>query len=253
MANAPVVRDLNSIVNEISAAYAPQKELLNQQIASTETSGQAQQAGLAAQQQQAFQGIEQGAQNKGMFFSGFSPDAQAKYTATTYLPKLAELQATINNTKSSLYGKQAEMDTQARTQAYNVREGDVAALRGWEADQAKMAYEAEQNRIKMAFEAQQNAANRAAQAAASRAAKAPQGTQYTWKKNAAGGYDVYEGNKKANVDLATAVASQGGNLSNLVGLLTQGSPSDRKFAQQYINGDKTALYSTGAFYTGGGF
>jgi len=168
----PVVRDLNALIGEIGAAYAPQKEIINQQIQQADQSGVAQRAGLQAQQTQAFGQIEQGAQNKGMFFSGFSPDAQAKYIATTYLPALANLESSINQVKQGLYGKNAELDSQTRTQAFNVREGDVAAQRAWQADQEQRAFQAEQQRLQMEAQARENAANRAAQAAASRASAA---------------------------------------------------------------------------------
>lgn len=170
MAPAPAVRDLNALVNEIGQAYKPQYDTIQNDINFNEQSGQGATAGLQAQQRQAFSGIEQQAQNKGMFFSGFSPAEQANYTSTVYLPKLAELNQTIAQTRNALLGRKAELDTNIRNQAFQTREGDLNALRDWQQKQAQMAWEAEQNRLKMEFEAKQNAANRAAQRAASKAA-----------------------------------------------------------------------------------
>lgn len=189
----PVVRDLNQLIGEIGAAYAPQKELINKQIAETDQSGMAQRAGLAAQQKQTFGQIEQGAQNKGMYFSGFSPDAQAKYTATTYLPALANLESSINQVKAGLYGKTAELDSQTRTQAFNVREGDVAAQRAWQQNQEQMAFQAEQARLAREAEARQQAANRAAQSrSAAASSKMPSTAQFL--SQAFSGYKpAYEG------------------------------------------------------------
>ncbi len=144
----PAVRDLNALVGEIGQAYQPQYQTIDNDVAFNEKSGVAATAGLQAQQQQAFGGIEQAAQNKGMFFSGFSPSEQANYTSTVYLPKLAELNQTIAQTRNQLLGRKAELDTDIRNKAFATRESDLGALRTWEQQQAQRAFEAEQNRLK---------------------------------------------------------------------------------------------------------
>jgi len=169
---APAVRDLNALVGEIGQAYQPQYQTIDKDVAFNEQSGVAATAGLQAQQRQAFGGIEQAAQNKGMFFSGFSPSEQANYTSTVYLPKLAELNKTIAQTRNQLLGRKAELDTDIRNKAFATREQDMTSLRDWQNQQAQRAWEAEQARIKMEFDARQAAADRAASARAS-AASAP--------------------------------------------------------------------------------
>lgn len=152
----PQVRDLQSLIAEQSKAIAPQNRLLDESINQNASAGLAQEAGLAATQKKAFGQIEQGAQNKGMFFSGFSPDEQATYTSTTYLPALAQLQATIAKTRSDLLGKKADLATNVFDKATNMRESDRQALAAWEkmtAEQKFNASEAEKQRV---FEAQQN-------------------------------------------------------------------------------------------------
>jgi len=165
---APAVRDLNALVNEIGVAYQPQYQTIDKDVAFNEQSGTAATAGLQAQQQQAFSGIEQKAQNKGMFFSGFSPSEQANYTSTVYLPKLAELNQTIAQTRNALLGRKAELDTDIRNKAFATRESDLGALRTWEQQQAQRAWEAEQNRLKMEQERQLQAQQIAAQRASAR-------------------------------------------------------------------------------------
>lgn len=169
---APAVRDLNALVNEIGVAYQPQYQTIDKDVAFNEQSGAAATAGLQAQQRQAFGGIEQAAQNKGMFFSGFSPSEQANYTSTVYLPKLAELNQTIAQTRNQLLGRKAELDTGIRNQAFQTREQDTAALRDWQQRQAQMQFEAEQNRLKMEHDARLQAQQIAAQRASSRASSA---------------------------------------------------------------------------------
>jgi len=168
MAPAPAVRDLNALVNEIGQAYKPQYDTIQNDINFNEQSGQGATAGLQAQQRQAFSGIEQQAQNKGMFFSGFSPAEQANYTSTVYLPKLAELNQTIAQTRNALLGRKAELDTGIRNQAFQTREQDTAALRDWQQRQAQMQFEAEQNRLKMEQERQPQAQQISAARASSR-------------------------------------------------------------------------------------
>lgn len=166
---APAVQNLQDIVNQISAAYAPQKALIDQSITANDQSGAAQTAGIEAKKTQAFGGIDQTATNRGMAFSGFTPDQQAKYTGSTYLPALANLQNTIASTRSSLLGKKAGLDTSANTQAFTVHQGQVSEAQKWQ-DQQDAAARAEQQRQEQnAFTSSENAKNRASSIAAANA------------------------------------------------------------------------------------
>jgi hypothetical protein len=182
----PAVRDLQSLIKTQTDALAPQQELIDKSIASNDASGGAQEAGLAAKKDQAFTDITQGAQNKGMFFSGFSPDEQAKYTAGTYLPALAQLQSTIAQTRASLLGKKADLNKGAFDVATQQYENDRKVLADWNAMTAQQQFTASEAEKSRAFEAQQNltkmqsaeriaAADRNAKAAAAKAAGAPAG------------------------------------------------------------------------------
>jgi len=163
----PQVRDLQSLIQQYSGSFDPQRQLIDQDLAGLDASGAAQQAGLAATQKKAFGQIEQQASDKGVFFSGFSPDAQAEYTAGTYLPELAKLQATIASGRSSLLGKRADLDSTARTSAISAQEGDRNALLTWQQQQEQRAFEAEQARLARDAQAAENSKNRAASSAAS--------------------------------------------------------------------------------------
>lgn len=172
----PQVRDLQGLISELGASVAPQKQLIDQSIASNEQYGTAQQAGLNAKKVQAFQDIKQGANNRGMFFSGFSPDQEAKYTAGTYLPALAELQNTIAQTRSSLLGKKADLDTDVFKTAYNTREGDVAAQRAWLQQQENQAWQEGQTARAQQFQSAQNALDRSASVTAAAAGRSGEPT-----------------------------------------------------------------------------
>ena len=151
---APVVRDLNQLVSEYGRSVEPQKQLIDTDIANNEKSGQAQIEGLGAAKDRAFGKITQAAQNKGMLFSGFAPDAQAEYTASTYLPALAKLQAAIANTRTSLLGKKADIDKNVYDKAFATRESDISAKRSWDAAEAEKQREFQRQQAEQAYQRQ---------------------------------------------------------------------------------------------------
>lgn len=164
---APQVRELQSLIAEQRQAIAPQQQLIDASIQANDISGQAQLKGLDVQKQNEFGRIEQGANDKGMLFSGFSPDEQAKYLGASYLPKVAELQATIAAGRSSLLGKKADLETTAFDKATAMREQDSAVLRDWEKMTAQQQFESSEADKQRVFQARQNELERQASAARS--------------------------------------------------------------------------------------
>lgn len=152
----PQVRDLQSLIQTQNQALQPQYDIIDQSITQNAASGDAQIAGLDAAKTGAFKQIDQGAQNKGMFFSGFSPDAQAGYTASTYLPALAQLQGTIASTRTSLLGKKADLGKGAFDAAIGQQESDRKVLNDWNTMTAQQQFQASQADKDRAFQAQQN-------------------------------------------------------------------------------------------------
>lgn len=157
----PQVRNLQDLIKTQQDALQPQYSLIDQSIAANDTSGTAQVAGLEAKKTQAFGDITQAANDRGGYFSGYTPHEQATYTAGTYLPALAQLQSTIAQTRMGLLGKKADLGTKAFDTAYASQENDRQILADWEkmtAEQQFNASEADKTRV---FTAQQNAADRA--------------------------------------------------------------------------------------------
>lgn len=179
---APAVQNLQDIVAQISAAYKPQQDLIDQSITANDKSGTDQTAGLDAKKTNAFGDITQTATNRGMAFSGFTPDAQAKYVGSTYLPALANLQNTIASTRNSLLGKKAGLDTQANTQAFTVHQGEVSAAQAWQDAQDAAARAEANQQSQNAFTASENAKQRAATVAAAAAKPGAQPTAADIKK-----------------------------------------------------------------------
>lgn len=165
MPPTPTVRNLNDLIGTIGQSVDPLKAQYDQEIAANDTAGQAQIAGLDAKKTKAFGDITQSAQDKGMFFSGFTPDAEATYTADSYLPALASLQQTIAGTRNSLIEKKLGLDQDVFNKAFDTQQQDKAVLDDWNkmtADQQFQASEADKQRV---FTAQQNEQDRAVQTA----------------------------------------------------------------------------------------
>lgn len=192
----PGVRDLQALIAEQTAALQPQFGLIDADITSNTNAGAAQEQGLTATKDKTFKQIGQASQNKGMFFSGFTPNEEADYTASTYLPALAQLQATIAQTRSNLLGKKAELGKSAFDTAFKTREEDKAVVNRWnemtaqqqfQASQAEKdrAFQAQQNLLKIQSDERQGAANRSASSKASAGPSAA--------SNAAAGLRAYVG------------------------------------------------------------
>jgi hypothetical protein len=157
---APQVQDLQSLIGQYQTALAPQSQQIDTEIAANDTSGQQQTQGIDAQKTTAFKGITQQANDRGGYFSGFTPDAEATYTAGTYLPALAQLQATIAGTRNTLLGKKADLSTTANTSALSERSNEQSAFNTWQQQQDQMAQQEKLQQEQEAFTAAQNAADR---------------------------------------------------------------------------------------------
>lgn len=244
---APVVQSVEQIISDLNPAYQGQIDVLNQRRAQLPGQFEAQRQALGAEKVQGFNQINNQATGRGMSFSGIPLDEQANYLSTKYLPGLTALTSQENEQNLALDDALAKINQDRRLRAMDTRQSQQKSLEAYLSEQRQMQWEREK------FNAQQSL-ERAKMARAAAANPAP--VTYSWSKNGAGGYNTTGG-----VDLATAVKSQGGSISNLVSLLANGSASDRKAAKYYMDNvgkNQVAAYNylvrnTGAFYKGGGF
>ena len=135
MPSAPAVQNLQDLVSQYTTAEAPQQSQINNQITQNDASGATQIQGLNTAENTAFQGIDQKANDNGMYFSGFRPDQQAQYVGGTYLPALAKLQDTIASTRNTLLGQQAKLQSDANTGALTEQQNQQKALDAWNTQQ----------------------------------------------------------------------------------------------------------------------
>lgn len=120
-----MAQGIEDILKELDAGYNPAKQAINDQIAQLQPQADQQVQGLKAQQSNAFNDITNGARDRGMGFSGIPLDEQAKYTAGTFLPAVANVQASVNNSKNSLLDSLNNLNIQQRTQAYGIRDNQA--------------------------------------------------------------------------------------------------------------------------------
>jgi len=102
---------------QLGSTYDPQVASVNQQIAGLQPLQDAQQAGLDQAKVNAFRDITNSANQKGVLFSGFTPDQQAQYVGTKYLPAVANLKQTFTNQRTSLLDKINAINAQRSQQA----------------------------------------------------------------------------------------------------------------------------------------
>lgn len=99
------VPNYNDVYNSLGSVYDPQTKLVQSQIDALQPEQDAQQASLEQAKVNAFKDISNSANSKGVLFSGFTPDQQATYVGTKYLPAVANLKTSFNNTKNTLLGQ----------------------------------------------------------------------------------------------------------------------------------------------------
>lgn len=135
----PQVQSLSDIIASLNPIYDSQRQAINQQISNNQQSGGAQMSALDAAKQAAFQSINQNASNRGLLFSGFSPNEQAQYLGTRYLPAVAQLQQGIQDRNNTLTNQLLGIDTNVQKQALDTQQGQVKDQNAYALQQQQLA------------------------------------------------------------------------------------------------------------------
>jgi hypothetical protein len=98
-----LAKSLDAILAELDASYAPQRQSIQTRMDALPAQADAEIEGLKATQQQAFQDILGGARDRGMGFSGVPIAEQSRYTASSFLPAVARVRQSQNESKQSLF------------------------------------------------------------------------------------------------------------------------------------------------------
>lgn len=120
-----MARALNDILTELNSVYQPQKDLYNKQISEIDPAMQAEDKGLQAQQQDSFNQITQGANRRGLLFSGIPLQEQAQYTGSQYLPAVANLKAKYAQQRFNLQDALAKINQDQYQSAYGIYNNEV--------------------------------------------------------------------------------------------------------------------------------
>src|SRR4051794_19059973 len=113
----PVVNNLADIMAQLEGAYAPQRQLSQQQI--NELPGQLQQQNQALDvaKTNAFTDVNTNANSKGLAFSGIPAAEQTRYLGEKYLPAKAAAAQSINTQRTTLQQQLAALFQDQSTRA----------------------------------------------------------------------------------------------------------------------------------------
>jgi hypothetical protein len=119
-------RSLEQVVASLGSVYDPQIQSVQKQQADIPGQVTAEENGLQAKQQTAFGDILNGARNRGVgvAFGGIPLADQARYTADTYLPALANLHTAQHQREQSLSDAINAINERRATQGQSIYEGE---------------------------------------------------------------------------------------------------------------------------------
>lgn len=143
---------LQDYYNQLAPIYEPQIASLKAQEAGLAPQYQAQKSALEQARVNAFRNISNTASSRGMAFSGFTPEMEAQYTGTTFLPAMANLET------QQLKGKQSLIDAinAANAERYAKAMGLSESAQQAEAKLAEEQRQFEQEQAMEAYKARLN-------------------------------------------------------------------------------------------------
>lgn len=167
----------DEIIRELEGFYAPQKQLVQQQVAQLPQYYDAQTQGLGVAKDNAFRDITNQASARGIAYSGMPIAEQTRYTGEKYLPALAGLKKDQNDQNFSLQGTLADIASRQAQQAYGIREKQVA--RDEQARQAALDRQLAERQFAQEQAAKRSSGGSSARGGSSaKAAAAPQMNDY---------------------------------------------------------------------------
>lgn len=228
--------DYNSVYDSLGSVYDPQTQLVQSQIDQLQPQQDAQQASLDQAKVNAFKDISTSANSKGVLFSGVPIDQQATYVGTKYLPAVADLKTSFNNTKNTLLGQINTINQNRSAQASST----VAKA------QAQASTDAYRNaQLALSYAKLGNSAGNSASSAQSKLQAQYKVTGKTVNGVGANGQTVkntsttngynFTGPNGTPVSLAQYVAGSGGGVDTVLNLLQNGSKYDQGIYKQVYN------------------
>lgn len=122
-----MARELSQIISELNNVYDPQRQTVRQQQEAIDPALQAEEKGLEYAKNDAFQGITDTANRRGLFYSGIPIAEQQKYTGGTYLPAVANLRGKYQQQRFNLQDTLNKIQSEQYNNAYGIRQKEVDA------------------------------------------------------------------------------------------------------------------------------
>lgn len=119
-------QSLDQIMQSLAGAYNPQRDLVNQQIGALPGQQAADQAGLDTAKTNAFGGIVNSANARGVVYSGAPIDEQNKYVGEKYLPAVANLKSTYADRGTKLQSTLLGINDTQRKEAQGIQSAQSA-------------------------------------------------------------------------------------------------------------------------------
>lgn len=162
-----MARALDQIIKELDSVYNPQRGVYNSQITGLDPQQDAEMKGLEAQKQDSFQQITQGANRRGLFYSGLPIAEEQRYTGQNFLPAVANLRGKYANQRFGLMDALAKVTEAQSKQAWGIHQGEL------QVDEERRQFDE-----RLAAQQRAEAENRAASERAARASAGAGGAVY---------------------------------------------------------------------------
>lgn len=127
----------------LSSVYDPQVQLVQQEQAQLPGQQQTVLSSLDQAKVNAFRDITNSANAKGMLFSGFTPNQEATYIGTKYLPAVANAKTSFQNQANTLQDKINQINAQRASQAQGIVSSATTAAQNAAYKNAQLAISAQ--------------------------------------------------------------------------------------------------------------
>lgn len=127
----PTVQSLDQILAQLDPAYAPSRNLYNQQLSVLPGQQTAAIQGLDVAKQNAFRDVNTNANSKGLAFSGIPAAEQTRYVGEKYLPARAGVESDFQKQTFTLQQALASLEQERRLKATDTQAGQQKTLQDY--------------------------------------------------------------------------------------------------------------------------
>ena len=120
-----MARALQDIITELNSVYDPQRQVYSGQMTQLDPQMTAEQQGLEATKKDSFQQITERANRRGMFYSGIPVQEEQRYTASEFLPAVANLRAKYASQRFGLQEALTKLTAEQYNQANSLRQKEL--------------------------------------------------------------------------------------------------------------------------------